>query len=131
MRKVTKDKDKAKSLLRMADKSLARLKETNREKFPAQTLRDYYDILRQLMEALAASSGVKSEGRGAHKKLIDWISEEYSLGESDRNFLQQLRRYRNRIEYEGFAPDYSYLERNQSQIEHLISQFKQKLQDSL
>lgn len=131
MRKITPDKEKSKSLLKMAEKSLKRLKETDTKKYPSQTLRDYYDILRQLMEGLASLEGVKSQGKGAHKKLIDWISNEYNLKENDRHFLQKMRKYRNRIEYEGFSIDFSYLERNETRIEDMIQKLKEKLRKGL
>ena len=129
MRKITPDKEKSKSLLKMAEKSLERLKETDKKKYPSQTLRDYYDILRQLMEGLASLEGVKSQGKGAHKKLIDWVCEEYNLKESERHFLQKIRKYRNRIEYEGFSIDFSYLERNETRIDDMIQIFKEKLRE--
>ncbi|MFO7792747.1 MAG: hypothetical protein ACQEQM_08570 [Thermoplasmatota archaeon] len=58
MREVKPDPDKAKALVKMSDKILERVKETDEERFPSQVLRDYYDAIRQLMEAIACLHGV-------------------------------------------------------------------------
>jgi hypothetical protein len=100
--KVRKDENKSKSLVKMAEITLERLKDTNMEKYPSNTLLDYYDILHKLMEAITIKNGIKAKGEGAHQELIDFISKEYGLNEQNRIFLQQMRDYRNRISYEGF-----------------------------
>ncbi len=123
MRKITPDKEKAQSLLKMSRKTKNRIKNTNIEKFPSQTLKDYYNVIRQLMEALSCLEGIKIEGKGIHKKLIDWTMEEYSFPENHRVFLQQLRRRRNRISYEGFFIEEHYLLRNQEKLEKVINEF--------
>ncbi|MCJ7479038.1 MAG: hypothetical protein MUP63_02560 [Candidatus Nanohaloarchaeota archaeon QJJ-7] len=113
----------------MVEKIEKRIEETDKEKFPSQVLKDYYTATKQLMEALAASEGVKSSGEGAHKKLINWVAEEYNLKESERQFLQQMRKYRNRITYEGFNIEYGYLERNQDRIENVMEELERELED--
>lgn len=129
MRRITPDREKAKSLAKMVEKIEKRIEETDKEKFPSQVLKDYYTATKQLMEALAASEGVKSSGEGAHKKLINWVAEEYNLKESERQFLQQMRKYRNRITYEGFNIEYGYLERNQDRIENVMEELERELED--
>ena len=119
---IQPDKQKAKSLKEMAQITLARLKETDIEKYPTNTLTDYYDIIRKLMEALALVKGVKMKGEGAHKEIIDYVCKQYNLGESARQFIQELRDYRNRISYEGFMIKQSYIEANRQKIEQIINQ---------
>jgi len=41
MRKITPDKSKAKSLIKMSEKVIERIKSTGPEKFPTQSLKDY------------------------------------------------------------------------------------------
>lgn len=98
MRDITPDPDKAKALKKMSERVLERVKETDAERFPSQILRDYYDAIRQLMEAVASLNGVKSDGIGAHQQLIDWFVDRYQLSEAKREFLHQVRKRRNIVE---------------------------------
>lgn len=116
MRKVTPDPEKARSLRKMSGKILDRIEETDDEEFPSQVLQDYYDVLHQLIEAIANLDGVETGGAGAHQNLINWFADEYDVSEDVREFLQQLREYRNRISYEGFFVKAEYLERNEDRI---------------
>lgn len=125
MRKVNPDPEKAKSLVKMSKKIKNRIDETNLEKYPSQVMKDYYEILKQLMEAIASLDGVKTKGKGAHKRLIDWIAKKYNLPERDRQFLQQIRVYRNRISYEGLSIDVGYLKRNKGKLEGFIRKFRE------
>lgn len=119
--KIFPDKAKAKSLLEMAKITLARLKETDKNKYPANTLTDYYDALHKIMDAITSSEGIKFRGEGAHQELIDYICKAYQQGESNRIFLQEMRDYRNRIAYEGFTVTNEYIKTNSEKIEKIIS----------
>ena len=123
------DKNRSKSLFNMADITLNRLNETDKLKYPSNTLDDYYDIIHQLMEALALSDGVKIKGEGAHLELIDYICKKHDLGQ--RDFLQQLRAYRNRISYEGFNVKKDYIERNDARINEIIERLSALVRNKL
>lgn len=127
MREVRPDPDKASALVKMSDKILERVRETDEDRFP----RDYYDALRQLMEAIACLNGVKSQGLGAHQQLIDWLVDEYNLSEGKRQFLHQIRRHRNRFEYEGYFVNKEYIVRNKPKIDEIIVLLKDILDQSL
>jgi len=131
MRKISPDTEKAKALRKMSEKILNRVKETDEEKFPSQVLRDYYDAIRQLMEAVASLNGVKSEGVGAHQKLIDWIVDEYDFSEKKRQFLHQVRKHRNRFEYEGHFIEEGYVKRNKSEFNEIIRKLKNILDQGI
>ena len=124
MRKVTPDKQKAESLRKMAEQTLARIKDTDAQKYPSQVLKDYYEALHYLMESLACLKGIKNSGDGAHAELIDWICHECALPEADRQFLHILRSNRNRIAYEGFSIGYEFLADNKAQIEVAIQKIQ-------
>ena len=47
--KIKPDKQKAISLLKIAEITLKRLKETDTNKYPSNTLIDYYDALHKIM----------------------------------------------------------------------------------
>jgi hypothetical protein len=125
------DKEKAKSLIKMARITLERLKETNKKKYPSNTLTDYYDIIRELMEALNALEGIKIKGEGAHFKIINHICNKYNFNESDKQFIQDLRDYRNRISYEGFNVKESFIESNAQRIEKVISSLLKIVKEKL
>ena len=97
------------------------------ERYPSNTLTDYYDILHKLMEAMTISEGVKFKGDGAHQELIDHVCQKQGLGEQIRQFLQQMRDYRNRIAYEGFTISKNYIVLNQETITKLIKQLSEKI----
>lgn len=99
-----------------------RLEETPQERFPSQSLLDHYRALRMLMEALAAEQGEDFRGDGAHARLIDWAAAEQDLTEDDRAFLQSLRQYRNRVQYEGFQVAGDWLGRNRERLERLFEE---------
>jgi len=129
--KIMPDKQKAISLKESAKITLERLKETSLEKYPTNTLTDYYDILRKLMEALTSIEGIKIKGEGAHQKIIDYVCEKYNLGEATRQFIQQLRDHRNRISYEGFLIKESYITQNHGKIENIIAQLMELVNERL
>ncbi len=60
--KIKPDKNKANSLKKMALITLERLKETNMEEYPINTLIDFYDIIHKLLESITLKKGVKIKG---------------------------------------------------------------------
>jgi hypothetical protein len=119
--KIQPDKQKAKSLGGMAKVTLKRLKEIKKEKYPSNTLTDYYDIIRKLMDALNSLEGIKIKGEGAHSQIINYVCNKYELGSSIKYFLQEMRDYRNRISYEGFSVRENYIKVNTKRIEMIIN----------
>lgn len=115
----------------MAERIRARIQATDAGTFPSQVVRDHYTCLHNLMEALAALEGVKTEGRGAHAEMIDWTVEELDLPQAERDFLHRLRRHRNRIQYEGFFVEADFLERNGERLEDLSEGLRTAVTDRL
>lgn len=120
--RIQPDKQKAKALREMARITLERIKETNIEKYPTNTLTDYYDVIRKLMEVLTSIEGIKIKGEGAHQEIIDYVCKKYDLGESTRHFIQELRDFRNRVSYEGFMIKEDYIKNNSGKIEKILKQ---------
>ncbi|MBN2422260.1 hypothetical protein JXB41_03460 [Candidatus Woesearchaeota archaeon] len=129
--KVKPDKNKAKSLFNMAELTLERLNQTKKEKYPTNTLNDYYDIIHNLLGAVSSIYGIKTKGEGAHKELIDEMARRLNLGENRRIFLQELMDFRNRIYYEGFVIHYNYLKSNEKKINEIISTLLSDLKKEL
>jgi uncharacterized protein YutE (UPF0331/DUF86 family) len=123
--KIKPDEEKAESLREMAKITLERLEHTDKEKYPTNTLNDYYDIIHKLMEVLSLIKGIKARGEGAHQELIDYIAKEYNFDEQTRQFLQKMRDYRNRISYEGFTVHKNYITLNQEKINEIIKKLIQ------
>jgi len=118
--KITPDKQKARALIKMAEITLERLEKTDREAYPSNTLVDYYDVIHKLLEAIALKEGSKAKGEGAHQELIDYIAKQQNINEQNRQFLQQLRDYRNRISYEGFMVNQEFITKNHQRIKTII-----------
>ena len=125
--KIKPDPQKSASLKKMAEITLERLSKTQIEDYPSNTLVDYYDIIHKLMEALTLKAGIKIKEEGAHQELIDYISKIHNFNEQTRQFLQQMRDYRNRISYEGFMVHKNYILLNKEKITSIISFLSNKL----
>lgn len=125
--KVKSDKQKSESLKKMAEITLERLDNTDMEKYPSNTLLDYYDVVHKLIEALTLREGIKVKGEGAHQELIDYVAEQKRIDEHMRQFLQQMRDYRNRISYEGFMINKNYIGLNKEIITRIINRLFDQL----
>jgi len=125
--KVKPDVQKSKALKCMAEITLERLNHTDMNKYPSNTLLDYYDVVHKLVEALALREGIKVKGEGAHSELIDYIAQKKQINEHMRVFLQQMRDYRNRISYEGFMIGKTYLTSNKDTIQRIIQHLFEQL----
>lgn len=117
---IKPDKAKAKSLREMSVITLKRLEETDMEKYPSNTLKDYYDIIKELMESLLYLEGIKMKGEGAHYETIEYVCKEYKFSEASRTLLQDMREYRNRVAYEGFNIPENYVRLNNKQIKQIL-----------
>ena len=118
--KVKPDKQKSEALKKMAEITLQRLAKTDMHLYPSNTLLDYYDAIHRLVEALTLREGIKIKGEGAHQELIDHIAKQKKIDEQERQFLQQMREYRNRISYEGFMVHENYIDLNKEKIQEII-----------
>src|SRR3989338_2211822 len=125
--KVRPDKQKAESLRKVAEITLERLNSTDMERYPSNTLLDYYDAVHKLIEALTLKEGIKVKGEGAHQELIDYAAKQRKIDEQMRQFLQQMRDYRNRISYEGFMIHKNYIDLNKGLIRRIIKRLFDQL----
>lgn len=122
--KIKPDKQKSESLRKMAEITLERLDKTNMEEYPSNTLLDYYDVIHKLMESQTLKEGIKIKGEGAHQELIDYILRGHRFAEQTRQFLQQMREFRNRVSYEGFMVNKNFIAVNKEKIEEVIKKLK-------
>ena len=125
--KVKPDKQKSESLKKMAETTLERLGKTEIGKYPSNTLLDYYDTIYKIMEAITLNEGIKIKGEGAHQELIDYTAKHHGVNEQKRQFLQQMRDYRNRIAYEGFVVHKNFILLNKEKITLIINKMFDEL----
>ena len=116
---TTPDPSKAKALIAMSNTTFERLQESDQEKYPSNTLIDYYDIIHKLLDAITCKEGITFKGEGAHQQLIDYVCENH-FGEKERIFLQDLRDSRNKIQYQGFIISSSFIASHSKQINAII-----------
>jgi len=127
--KITPDKEKARNILKMVSLIKERIKKQEREKMAALIIADYYEIIKELITAILLIDGYKTL---SHKDLIDYIKEkckEFSIHEI--SVLDDLRALRNRIAYEGFFIEPSYLERNEPLFKEIIRKLENLIERKL
>ncbi|MEK6861000.1 MAG: hypothetical protein AABY07_03425 [Nanoarchaeota archaeon] len=128
--KITPDKERAKSILKMTCLIEERIKIQNKEKMAALIITDYYEIIKELITAILLIDGYKIL---SHKDLIDYLKEKYfdKFNAYDVSVLDDLRILRNRIAYEGFFVEPSYLDRNETVFTKIIKKLKELIENKL
>lgn len=58
--RITPDIEKAKSMLKMVDTTLAMIKTIDKESFPSNVTKEYYDVIRELMSVIMLLDGFKT-----------------------------------------------------------------------
>ena len=123
--KVLQDKEKARSIMKMVDETLKMINTIDYKKFPSNVVKEYYDVLRELVSVILLLDGYKTIGEGAHKKLIEYLEGNYKdVRQDEITLLGDLRNLRNRIAYDGFFVGSDYLERKKASITSLIDKLK-------
>ena len=126
--RITPDKERARSLMEMAQTSLKMIESVDKSAFPSNVVKEYYEVLRELLTALLYADGYKTIGEGAHIQLIDHVSAHYSLLTTyDIQLLKDLRFFRNKIAYEGFFVTGDYVNRIDSPVKEIIKKIQSLL----
>ena len=127
--KITPDKERAKSLLKIISLIENRIKKEDKKEMTALIISDYYEIIKELITAILLVDGFKTLN---HKDLFEYLEKNYSqFTANDFSILDSLRVLRNRISYEGFFVDLSYLTRNEFLFKDIIIKLKNILTNSL
>lgn len=71
--KTTPDREKAKSILKMVETTLEMISAIDARKYPSNVLKEYYEVIRELITVILLLDGYKTQGEGAHKKLIEYL----------------------------------------------------------
>jgi len=57
----------------MAETTLEMIDSLDPERFPSNVLKEYYGVIRELIQVILLLDGYKTVGEGAHKRLIDYL----------------------------------------------------------
>ena len=120
--KITADKERARSMLKMTSLIEERIKIQDKKKMTALIIADYYEVAKELTTAILLVDGYKTL---SHKDLIDYLKDKYSqFNANEISHMGDLRILRNRVTYEGFFIESSYLTRNESLFKGIIKKLK-------
>jgi len=130
--KITPDKEKVLSIIRMVETTLEMIKEMNKNKFPSNVTKEYYEIIRELISIVLLLDGYKSIGDGAHKKQIEYLETNYkNFNKAEINLIDDLRIIRNKISYDGFFVKEDYLNRKLININEIINKLNETINKKL
>ncbi len=130
--RVTPNKERPRHILKIAEMTIERIKRVDVKEFVTLTTKDYYDVIKELMTAVALLDGYKLEGEGAHKRLIEYIKLKYlEFKKQEIQTIDDMREKRNRTYYEGLIIQEDYLENRREDIESVITKLKQIINKKL
>ena len=130
--KITPNKEKAQSILKMVDTTIEMIKVIDAGKFSSNVTKEYYDVIRELLSVILLLDGYKTYGEGAHKKLIEYIQSNYKeFNEYEISLIDDLRITRNKIAYDGFFVDKDYIDRKNNDIQDIINKLKNIIKEKL
>lgn len=127
--KITPNREKAQSILKMVDTTIEMIKVLDMAKFSSNVTKEYYDVIRELISVVLLLDGYKTYGEGAHKKLVEYIQSNYKeINEYEISLVDDLRITRNKIAYDGFFVDKDYIKRKIKDINVIIDKLKDIIQ---
>jgi len=127
--KITPDNERAKNILKMISLIEERIEKQDKIKFSSLIIADYYEVIKELITAVLLADGYKTL---SHKDLIDYLKENYhEFNSYDLSVIDSIRVLRNRIAYEGFFIENSYLSRNEDSFKKIIQKLKILINKSL
>lgn len=127
VRERSENPEQAKNLLKMARIRLDDNK--RREKTDQNTsliVESYWEVIKQLVTSLLRLEGYKSYSQEC---LISYLKYEHKFSQDETSLLDQLRKLRNDIDYEGEFLDKDYLERNEESIEKIIEKLEREIEN--
>lgn len=130
--KTSSDKEKAKSILKMANTTLEMIESIDTTRFSTNIIKEKYEIIRELITIILLLDGYKTYGEGSHKDLIIYLNGNYNeFTEQEIRFIEELRTLRNKIAYNGFFIKEEFLKRKKEIINVVITKLKIIIKDKL
>ena len=102
----------------------------NAEEFTTLIIEGYYEVIKELLTALLAAEGYKTL---SHTTLIDFLRSNHKneFTELEIITIDELRKLRNRITYEGFMVKKDFLQRKATGISAIITKLKETINQHL
>jgi hypothetical protein len=125
-----KDVDKVKEMLKLVKHKYQfwnLVKENSRE-YPTLFIEGHYEIIKELVVAILLLDGWKSSN---HDCLFQYLIEKKKDVEVDIDFLSNLRRTRNRINYDGITVSYNIWQRCEFKVDLIINDLIKYVEDKL
>ncbi|MFH1451932.1 MAG: hypothetical protein ABIF88_02020 [archaeon] len=119
--KISPDKEKAKSLQKMALNRKNVMTDLKKIKYSTIIAENYYEIIKELIIAIFLTKGKKSVGENAHKDLIEEISKENILKPSEIFLINELRIKRNNSYYSGKQIEKIFIDNYTNELEKIIN----------
>ena len=118
--KIKPDKERARSLVKLATLRYEKIKTFDEEKESSLIIEGYYETAKELITAILFIDGYKTL---SHKDLIEYLSLNFKRNFSvlEISLLDQLRKLRNNVVYYGIFVEPSFVKRNSKHISNLIS----------
>lgn len=129
--KVTPDKEKVESMLKLIRNREEFVSSIDIEKFSTIATENYYEIIKELATAVLLLDGFKTTGENAHKELIDYLSNYNELSEYEISSINDLRIKRNKSSYEGKSIDKEYLRNRKDKLLIIIDKLKKLIKSRL
>ena len=128
--KITPDLERAKNLLRQSEIRLEDASNKDQKKFSTLIIEAYYEIIKELLTALLVAEGIKVLD---HIALIDYVREHHSkiLTEEEIRIIDELRKIRHKISYEGFSITEDYCNRRTPLAKTLIDKIKKIVEQKI
>lgn len=128
--KITPDKEKTKSMLRIILMRVEFLKTIDKKRFPTIILETYYEILKELTSCLIMINGFKTSGEYAHKEMFQKLLELKQITYEDFILADNLRIKRNNSSYDGIETNIDFLN-DEDRIKKLIEKLQKKIETGL
>jgi hypothetical protein len=122
--RVTPNKEKAKSILKMVETTEKMLLTIDVNEFPSNIIKEHYEIIRELISILMLLDGYKAYGEGAHRIQIEYLEKNYEISQYQIRLIDDLRILRNRIAYDGFFIEAEYVQRKTEEIKEIKDNLK-------
>jgi|SRR3989344_6768680 len=126
--KITPDKNKAKSILKMVEVREKRIQETKSDQFSSLLVEDFYEIIKELATAVINLNGYKTL---SHKILFEKLIEDKIFSQNEIEIIEDLRRTRNKIVYDGFFVKEHYLIDREKIINSISDRLKKIVREKI
>ncbi len=126
--KISPDKERARSMLHMAESGEAFLKSIKNSGMYATIIaKHYYEIIQELCIAIGFANGYKYIGENAHKEAIQFMKNYKTVTDEDLEIMQDLRIRRNKSSYEGKPIESIYLRNKEKDLLKIIEKLKERV----